>query len=130
MPPARRLIPLALLGAVMLVPGCGASSGTPRMPDYGSEDGLKIALVVSEFNDAKNNQTKFKNSFAESPPANWKQYEKYSFRVKQGSPKVNGTTATATVTIHNESNFEAVGTQEWSFVKVGDTWKLKTAPIV
>lgn len=99
------------------------------MPDFGSEEGLKIAQAVSEFNDAKNSQLKFKKSFAESPPANWKQYDKYSFQVKQGSPKVDGVNATATVTIHNESNFEVVATKEWTFVKVGDAWKLKTAPI-
>jgi hypothetical protein len=42
---------------------------------------------------------------------------------------VDGATATADVTVRKESNYETVATVGWTFAKVGDEWKLKTAPL-
>jgi hypothetical protein len=99
------------------------------MPDYGSEEGLKVAQMISNFNDAKADINKFKKSFVGNAPSNWKEYEKYAYEVVVGSPKIDGANATATVTVHTDSNYEVVATKEWSFTKVGDAWKIKDAPL-
>lgn len=126
-PPSVSLAPLALLLAFLV--GCGEPKVVPP-PDYGSPDGLKIAQAVSDFNDAKAEPTKFKKAFAGPlPAASWKDYEKFSYNVVVGSPKVTGDGATAGVTVHKESNYEVVATVEWSFTRVGDAWKLKAAPL-
>ena len=98
------------------------------MPDYGSEDGLKIAQMVSEFNEAKADQAKFKKMFAGSPSADWKKYYPLAFEVAPGSPKVSGAEATAQVIVRKDADNADVGTKEWSFIKEGDAWKIKSAP--
>ena len=125
-----RTAAIAFAASILLasLAGCGGTE-VVSMPDYGSEEGLKIAQVVSEFNDAKGDAKKFKKAFANSPPSNRKDYEKVTYEVAVGSPKIDGTTATAQVTIHKESNYEVIDTKEWTFVKVGDSWKIKSAPI-
>ena len=118
---------LALL-TVLFAAGCG-SSAVP-MPDYGSDEGLKIAQLVSEFNDTRGAPAKFKKMFAAAPPAALKAFEKYVYEVEVGSPRVEGTTATATVRLLKEADNSVVTTKEWTFSKVGDGWKIKTAPLL
>jgi hypothetical protein len=122
------LIAPVLPVVLVLLPGCRSGSGTP-MPDYGSEEGLKIAQAVSTFNDTKGDLAKFKKMFAGNAPANWKEYGKHVYEVEVGSPKVEGAGATATVTVRNESNYEVIATKEWKFAKVGEDWKIKDAPL-
>lgn len=124
----RNLLPLALAAALALLPGCGSAAKIAPPPDYGSEEGLKIAQLVSHFNEDKADPVKFRRAFADNPPADWKRYDRFTFEVKSGSPKVDGAAAAATVTVHKEANYEVVATVEWTFAKVGDVWKLKTAP--
>ena len=124
-PPMPRL---ALLTAALLAAGCGSGSSIP-MPDYGSEEGLKIAQLVSEFNDTRGAPAKFKKMFAAAPPASLKAYEKYVYEVEVGSPRVEGSTATATVRLLKEADNSLVTTKEWTFGKAGDAWKIKTAPL-
>src|SRR5262245_54776023 len=118
------MIPILLTSVV----GCGGS-GSVAGPDYGSEDGRKIAEFVDYFNDYVVDANKFKKAFAGKAPANRKEYEQFRYEVKVGSPKVDGTNATATVNFRNESSHEIVVTKEWTFTKVGDEWKLKDAPL-
>ncbi len=80
------------------------------------------------FNDYKADDFKFKKSFAGNTPRR-KEYEPFSYEVKQGSIKVDGTTATATVEVHKESSPEIIATKKWAFTKVGDAWKIKDAPL-
>ena len=119
---------LALLTAALLAAGCAGSSAIP-MPDYGSEEGLKIAQAVSNFNDAKASPSKFKTAFAGAPPASAKAFDRYVYEVEVGSPRVEGATATATVRLLKEADNSLVTTKEWTFRKVGDAWKLATAPL-
>jgi hypothetical protein len=82
------------------------------MPNYGSDEGLKIAQCVSNFNDAKGDVAKFRKMFAGKAPANWRSYDKYVYEVVVGSPKIDGANATANVTVHQESNYEVIATKE------------------
>jgi hypothetical protein len=120
------LVALAILVVNFL--GCSHPEAVP-LPNYGSEEGLKIAQMVSEFNDWKAHPAKFKKAFAATVPANFKDYEKFTYNVVVGSPKVDGSSATASVTIHKESNYEVVATKDWSFTKAGNDWKIKDAPL-
>lgn len=119
---------LALSTVVLLAAGCGGGSSV-FLPDYGSEEGLKIAQMVSIFNDAKASPSKFKTMFADAPPAAAKAFDKYLYEVEVGSPRVTGSTATATVRLLKEADNSLVTTKEWTFSKVGDAWKIKTAPL-
>src|SRR5262245_52578368 len=106
--------------------GCGNSgSATPQGP----EDERQIAEFMSYFNDYTVNETKFKQAFTEKPPSNRKEYEKFRFDVKVGSIKVDGANATAVVEFRNDSSHEVLTTKEWTFTKVGDAWKIKSAPL-
>ncbi len=118
-------LPAALL--IALAAGCGG--GSVAMPDYGSEDGLKLAQLVSSFEDAKGDPAKFKKFFADAPPPNRKDYEKFVYEVAAGSPKVTGDAATAMVNVRLDSDNSVVATAEWTFSKVGDSWKIKAAPL-
>jgi hypothetical protein len=126
----RHLAFALFLSTVPLAAGCGGGVGddvTP--PDYGSEDGKAIAELVSRIDDARGDPAKFKKLFAGAAPANPKEYDKYLYAVEVGSPKVTGADATASVGVHKESDYAVVGTKEWAFTKVGDQWKIKSAPL-
>ena len=86
--------------AVLTASGCGG--GSDSMPDYGSEEGLKIAQLVSRLDDARGDPGKYKTMFAGTAPSNWREYDRYLYYVVVGSPKVDGAGATASVTIHKE----------------------------
>lgn len=120
--------PLVLAAALATSFGCGGNRPSPP-PDYGSEDGLKIAKLIDEFNEAKAEPAVFKKQFAGAAPANWKDYEKHAYVAVVGSAKIDGSTATTTVTVRNEVSNQPVGDLAWTFAKVGDAWKIKTAPL-
>ncbi len=125
----RSGILLALVAVVFAVPGCGSngSNGPPAL-DFGSEDGKKIAELVSDLNEAKATAQKFKTLFVAPAPSNWKTYEALNFDVV-GKPKVDGTQATAKVKIRSDADQAEKGEKEWAFAKEGDKWKIKSAPL-
>lgn len=120
---------LALVVVVFAVPGCwsNGSNGPPAL-DFGSEDGKKIAELVSDLNEAKATAQRFKALFVAPAPPNWAAYETLNFDVV-GKPKVDGTQATATVKIRSDADQAEKGEKEWTFAKVGDAWKIKSAPV-
>jgi hypothetical protein len=46
-----------------------------------------------------------------------------------GTPAVSGGTATAQVAIELSSSGKKLGEKQWTFVKQGDAWKIKAAPL-
>lgn len=125
----RRWLLGALLALAVAVPAAGC--GGPSDGRFGSADGKKIAELISALADDKNNPKVFATHFAQGvapKPADAKRFAPYSFFIV-GKPAVSGTTATAKVDVWHELNSTKVGQVEWSFVKEGDTWKLKTAPL-
>lgn len=120
---------LCLLALLALVPaGCGGGASAVPPPDYGSEDGRKIAEFVSRLDDARGDPARLRRLFA-APPANPRAYDRYLFSVQPGTVKVDGATATASVDVSAEADGRPVGTREWAFARAGDGWKLTAAPL-
>jgi hypothetical protein len=122
---------LLFLAAAAAVPaaGCGGPDGhSPPAPDFGSADGKQIAELVSELNEAKANPQRFRAVFAAPAPTNGKAYDAFNFDVS-GRPTVSGAQATATVKVRSDADQSERGEKEWTFVKEGDKWKIKDAPL-
>jgi hypothetical protein len=124
MTPARRLAFLALCS--LLMTGCGQSSGDTPL---GADDAGKVELLVSMVNDDKSTGSVLSRHFAKgSVPKDLKKYPRYTYDVV-GKPTLNGDTATAKVKLTAEIGGKEAGDQEWTFVKEGDAWKIKSAPL-
>jgi hypothetical protein len=114
------LIVLLALFAV----GCGDSKSLP--PDFGGEDGLSVVRCIEDVSEATTNQKKLNEMFATgASPLDVKKISGAMFSVV-GKPTINGTTATAKVRIEKG---QLTKEQDWTFEKVGDKWKIKTAPL-
>lgn len=121
------LVAVFLLAAVTFPTGCGSSS---KGPSYGSPEGRKIAERVSELSDT-NDLKKLAALFAKGvapKPADLKRFRDYYFDVV-GNPSVSGDAATAKITARDHLSGKEAGPLDWSFVKEGEEWKLKTAPL-
>jgi hypothetical protein len=122
----RWLILLLFLGLTL---GCGDAS--PKPPDLGGEDGKQIAQLVEQLNDDSGSPAKLKATFATGTPPSKAEIQKfplYRYDLK-GKPEVSGTSATAKIDVILNSSSESKGEMEWTFVKEGDKWKIKTAPL-
>ncbi len=125
----RCVIEFCLILSFLFALGCG-SSDTPIAPDFGGEDGKQIAAVVDRMNDESNTVSRLKESFASGTTIEKKQtktYSQYRYDLKS-KVSVNGDTATGTVTIEKNAGGDPVE-KEWIFVKEGDKWKIKSAPL-
>jgi hypothetical protein len=120
--------------AIVLLAGCaiGGCGGGGAATGPGSEDDtFLVANLVSSLPDfATQDYVRFSETFAEgSAPkqSEAKKYGKYFFLGDHTSVKIEGDTATITVTIQDGGN--DIGTQEWSLVKEDSVWKIKEAPL-
>ncbi len=112
--------------------GCGGSSNLEL------NDAVRIGIVVSNVSEAVTSPAaeRFERLFAEGVAPPVAERAKYGpplqFNV-EGEPEVSGDSATFSVkVVRDEPNAAepvAVGQVEWTAVKVGDQWKLKTAPL-
>lgn len=115
-----------ILGFLGLV-GCGG--GSSESVDMGSPEGKLIAECVENFNDSTGNVSKLKKSFTNgSAPTTAKKFAGLAFYVV-GKPAVTGEQATCKVRVEKANNGNSLGEQDWSFVKEGSEWKIKSAPI-
>ena len=116
-----------LVSLISCVGGCRHTTA----PDYGGEDGNKIAALVDKMNDDSNTIPKLKASFASGTAIGKKDvktYPRFRYEIK-GSPTVSGDSATATVEVSAYSGNDAGREKEWTFVKEGSDWKIKAAPL-
>ena len=115
-----------ILGFLGLI-GCGG--GSSGSVDMGSPEGKLIAECVENFNDSAGNVAKLNKSFANgSAPTVAKKFAGLAFYVV-GKPSVTGEQATCKVRVEKANNGNSLGEQDWSFVKEGSEWKIKSAPI-
>jgi hypothetical protein len=123
----RGLMALVLGAGVLAALGC---SGSTAQPPDAKDDGAQVAALVDRMNDESNTTTRLKESFATGTPIDKKQAQKYpQYRYElKGTATVSGATATATVTIEKHAGGNPTE-KEWTFVKEGDKWKIKSAPM-
>ena len=119
---------LSILFVVALVSGCG-SSGTPTgVLDMGGADATQVATIVEDANDAKGDTKKtaalFANGVKLPDPKRFAEHDYYV----SGKPTVNGSEATCIIRVDFAKGGTA-GEVEWSFVKEGEKWKIKYAPL-
>lgn len=118
----------ALVGMLLaaLVAGCGSSGPGPADP--GNEDARQLAALVEQLNDDAGRERQLRQMFAASaarPSPKALQQFRYDLR---GAPRVSGADATATVAVEKQAGGDPVE-KEWTFVKEGDKWKIKSAPL-
>jgi hypothetical protein len=108
--------------------GCGGSSNKDKSLDMGGEEGSKIASLIDDLADFKNNPKKLPSICDESLKLTEpKKFGSYSYYVV-GKPTVNGDTATCTIRI-DDAGGTKLFEKEWEFVKRGNNWKIKSCPI-
>jgi hypothetical protein len=111
----RLFIPVLLVGLA----GCGGSS---KPLDLGGEEGTKIGQLLEELNDAIDQPKKLKGLLAAGatvPSA--KSLGGLQFYIK-GKPSVQGSEGTCKVLVSSPKGEKEV---DWSFLKAGDSWKIK-----
>jgi hypothetical protein len=88
--------------------------------------------LAAQMADAARNPTTFKDYFASGATlpseADRKRYQKYLFTAVSG-PRISGDTATLTISVRDDDNPSPIGQVEWTFVREGDKWKAKSAPL-
>lgn len=117
---------LGLAGVV----GCGGPDpAAAKALDVGGPDANQVAALVEEVNESRGVGKRFADSFAKAvPAAEAKRYGPFAYYLV-GRPTVAGSEATATVSVQQERDGTEVGQVDWQFVKDGDKWKIKSAPL-
>ena len=119
-------LPFLLVVCLSCLSGCGSS--TPGSVDMGGEDGTKVAVLVEELNELKGDAKKMADSFTSKPSAgDAKKFNTMTYYIK-GKPEIKGTTATCKVLVEKQDG-TPLGELEWSFEKMADGWKIKSAPL-
>jgi hypothetical protein len=112
--------------------GCGERGSAPPLtgsPDSQS-DAVKLSAVLDDLREAKDRPAQLPKMFAKgvTPPAA-KQLQRYDIR-QNGSPSISGDTATLSILFAQEDDpSKTAGQKTWSFVKEGNAWKIKDAPL-
>lgn len=115
---------LSLLFLTLFITGCGQKKS--ELPDMGGDDGRAVATLIEDINDAISSQKKLKELFAADAKLPELAKLKGCMFSVVGKPTMSGTSATAKVKIEKGGQ---ASEQEWTFEKVGDKWKIKTAPL-
>jgi hypothetical protein len=120
---------LTAAGVFALV-GCGGSGISKRGEVGVLDDRQQLAALVTEFADTATPASMLRYFVAGTKigPADYKKYVAHNYKV-EGKPAIDGDAATATVKVTTANDGREVGTKEWAFVKQGDKWKLKSAPL-
>jgi hypothetical protein len=122
----KRFARTILFAAMLLLPlwlaGCG---GSPAATSDQMLRGLISAVHGAAFQTGS-----FQALFVagEAPKdAERARYTKYTFEIKSSS--VSGDAATITVVVRDLKDNKELGETEWTAAKVGNEWKLKSAPL-
>lgn len=117
---------IALFFAITI--GCGTSEH--KLPDFGGEDGKQIADLVEGLNDSASRLNELKAVFASGKKLTRTDTQRYSAYVYAltgtDAVTVSGDNATGMLVLEKGGNKVE---KEWTFVKEGDKWKIKDAPL-
>jgi hypothetical protein len=94
----------------------------------GGADGTAVAQLVEELNENVGSPKRFADSFAKGAAGDAKRFAGLSFYLI-GKPAVSGPEATAKVSVRRLKDESEAGQTDWTFVKEGDLWKIKSAPL-
>ena len=96
--------------------------------DVGGEEGGKVAAAIEDLNEVKHNPKKASEFFVtkQSQP-DTKKLNQFTYYTA-GKPVITGSTATCKVFIEKVDG-TPVGNREWTFEKVSEKWKIKSAPM-
>jgi|SRR5262245_65646715 len=107
---------------LLLLHGCGSEAKREQQPDE------QLVSLVTGTPDKALNAKQAKEHFVTVPAkGELQRYAQLSFE-PAGSPSVSGNTATVPVKI-TAPDGTLKGEVTWEFVKDGDRWKLKNAPL-
>lgn len=126
----RPALAAAAIALAALMSGCGGEARSSSVPVAGDE--RLVSDVVEDFNEARQDVKRSEALFAKGAmpaKAEFKKYGPFSFWPNVGGPKISGDTATMTVMVCDEKTGNDAGKVEWTFVKEGSGWKLKSAPL-
>jgi hypothetical protein len=93
-------------------------------------DQIQVGQFIASLDDVKKDPKLLAPWFAAGaapPAAELRKFAKYTCQA-DGRPTVTGDTATAKVKVLDANEHE-VGQVEWTLVKEGGNWKLKSAPL-
>lgn len=121
---ARTALPLFAVITGLVLSGCGREPGVQT-------DGEAITGVLSSFGDQASNPKTLKVYFADGKAPGDKElirFKNKSFELVD-EPTSAGDAVTAKVKVYDEMSGDELGVVEWKFVKVGEQWKLDSAPL-
>ena len=114
---------LVALGLLAML-GCAGSSDSVK-----DDDSSSVRMFLESYEDFREPRFIGRHFAKGKAPAKNElaNYAKYSLEVV-GTPRVQGTTATAQVKLLDAKGNE-VATKEWTLIKDGLAWKLENAPL-
>jgi hypothetical protein len=121
-----------ILAAALFLPAGGCGGGN-TMPGTAPDD-QKIRGLIPSVRESAENAVRFKKVFVDGAApgeAERPRYHKYAFEIKPPA-SISGDEATITVAVRKivaTGEGEIVGEAEWTAVRSGEEWKLKTAPL-
>ena len=119
------ILGLALLALSI---GCGSEVDQLEAEINAGEDEI-VAQLASGLSDCVGNEDTFAAAFVNGSPVDEETRAKYQgFSFSTDLATISGDTATIPVVIENLDG-QVVATVEWTAVKEGSNWKLKTAPM-
>jgi hypothetical protein len=90
-----------------------------------------VAAAVGRLADALNNEEKLNQLYSEGAfpdKGRLSNLRRYMPKTRAENVRVDGDTATADVMFEITSTGEQLGPQKWTFVRVGEVWKLQDTP--
>lgn len=121
LPAASRLVVLWLL--VVVAQGCG--QGEPTMTETERVSGLVVNL-----SDVAADPQQFKSLFVEgAAPAESQRLWLSKHNCDATSVKISGNSASIAVVARDVGTGKVLGEAQWTAEKVGEQWKLKSAPL-
>ncbi len=121
------------LGLLLLVVAYGTGCNNKKdSPGGGGEDAGKIRLLISNTADMSRNIDQLKPLFTSDVKLTEEQRKKFHdytiLTSTEKPPRFDGNTCTVGVVIKDAAGKE-LPSQEWTAVKEGDKWLLKSAPL-